>query len=103
MKHQRSALRRHAQKGSVAVEAAAVLLVMTTLLSHPLFFARCFWHYTVIQKAAHDATLFLATVPKGDMRHPVRGVAAANIATYIARAETAELDSWGDISGCGRR
>lgn len=79
------------QSGVAAVEFALVLPVLVLLLTLPLFFGRCFWHYTVLQKAAHDAARFMATVPIADIKNPTRAMDAAALAKFIATEETAEL------------
>jgi hypothetical protein len=84
-------IRRRFQRGAAAVEFAILATVMLALLTVPMFFARCFWHYTVIQKAAHDAAWYLATIPKNDMKNPAKAIDAAKVANYIAGAEVAEL------------
>jgi Flp pilus assembly protein TadG len=86
---------RRFQRGAAAVEFAILATVMLTLLTVPLFFARCFWHYTAIQKAAHDATWYLATIPKNDMKNIAKAVDAAKVASYIASAEVADLSPGG--------
>jgi hypothetical protein len=52
-------------------------------------FGKFFWHYTVAQKAVHDAALYLAKAPVEE----VEGGAAAGLANYIVTRETADLDS----------
>lgn len=79
------------QRGSAAVEAAFVLPIMVTFLSFPVFYARCFWHYTVAQKAAQDATRFLTSVPAAEMRSNVLAAAAGATAVRIVKREIAEL------------
>jgi hypothetical protein len=81
---------RHCQQGSVSVEAAVcIALILVPLLSFMFAFGKFFWHYTVVQKAIHDAALYMAKAPLDE----VRGGAALGMANYIIRAETAELDS----------
>jgi hypothetical protein len=57
-------------------------------------FGKFFWHYTVAQKALHDATLYMAKAPLDEVR---RG-AAGELASYIVQRETAELDSGTKLS-----
>jgi hypothetical protein len=83
------------QRGNAAVEFAIILPVLVILISVPLFFGRCLWHYTVVQKAAHDAARYMATVPAGEIKNPVRAMDAAAVARYIATEETAELQPGG--------
>lgn len=56
------------QKGSVSIEGAlTVSLILIPLLAFVLLFGRYFWYYTVVQKAAHDAALYLASAPVADI------------------------------------
>lgn len=86
-------------KGVAALELAFWLPVLALLLGAGLFLGRVFWHYTVAQKAAHDAALFLATASPIEMRAvPVGGnteTPVAAIARKIATDEIAELSPGG--------
>lgn len=84
------------QRGVAAVEFAIILPLLMVLITCLLFFGRCFWHYTVVQKAAHDAARYMATVPEWDIRNQTKGMNAAAVATYIATQETEELKPGGD-------
>jgi len=87
-------LKRHLrlrQDGVAAVEAAIILPILVLFLTFPIFYARCFWHYTAAQKAAQDAARYLASVPAAEMRSKVLAKNAADIAIEIARREIAEL------------
>lgn len=88
---------RRAQQGVAAVELALVLPVLIVFISFPLFFGRVFWHYTVAERAAHDAARYLATVPRQEMGNRQRGMDAAAIANFIAMEETAELNPGGEF------
>lgn len=94
---------RRSQDGSVAVEAAVcIALILVPLLFFIFAFGRFFWHYTVVQKALHDATLYMAKAPLDE----VRSGAAAQVAAYIVTRETADLDSTTQIDPvlqCGYR
>lgn len=79
------------QRGSAAVEAALILPILVIFLTVPIYYARCLWHYTVAQKAAQDATRYLAQVPAAEMRSRKLAQAAAGIALEIAQKEIAEL------------
>lgn len=84
------------ERGSVAVECAIVIPIFLFMLSGMLFFGRLFWHYTVIQKAAHDAARFLATAPLRDMMAANGAdVPLALVASKIASDEIAELNPGG--------
>lgn len=78
-------------KGAVAVEMAIVLPVLILLLTTLVFFARVFWYYSVIQKAAHDTTRFLSTATQIEMR--TTGAPIAVAAKSIAEAETEVLNA----------
>jgi hypothetical protein len=83
---------RRRQAGVAAVEFAILLPLMFVLLSAPLFIGRVMWHYTVAQKAAHDAVRYLATVSEAEMRTPALITSAVAAARAIASAELAELN-----------
>jgi hypothetical protein len=56
------------QRGSVSIEAAVTItFVLIPLLSFVLLFGRYFWYYTIAQKAAHDASVYLAAAPVADI------------------------------------
>lgn len=79
------------QRGSAAIEAALILPIFIIFLTVPIYYARCFWHYTVAQKAAQDAARYLSQVSAAEMRSPALAQAASNIALQIAQKELAEL------------
>lgn len=79
------------ERGSVAVEFAVLLPILIVFLAFPIFYARCFWHYTAAQKAAQDAARYLSMVPAAEMRSKKLAKAAAAIAVEIAERELAEL------------
>lgn len=87
---------RRRQRGAAAVEAALLMPVFVTLLVFPLLLGRIFWHYAVIQKAAHDAARYLSSVPIAEMKNNTRGPHAAALAKEIVTMETAELYGGGD-------
>lgn len=81
---------RRSQDGAVAVEAAVcIALVLVPLIYFVFLFGRFFWHYSVVNKAIHDAALYMAKAPIDE----VRSGAAKGLANYIIRQETADLDS----------
>lgn len=81
---------RHSQQGSVAVEAAVcIAVILVPLLFFIFSFGRFFWHYTVVQKAVHDATLYMAKAPLSE----VRSGEATRMANYVIGRETTDLDS----------
>jgi Flp pilus assembly protein TadG len=78
------------ERGAVAVEMAMILPILILFLTGLVFFARVFWYYSVIQKAAHDTTRFLSTATQIEMR--TTGAPIAVVARSIAEAETAVLN-----------
>ena len=79
------------QRGVAAVEFAVILPLLIFLIAVPIFFGRCLMHYTVIQKAAHDAAIYLATLPRTDLYTQAKWVGATQLAFQIIDEETAEL------------
>lgn len=89
-------LRRN-ESGSVAIEFVAVLgTILLPLLVAALFFGRFFWHYTVAEKAAHDAARFLASASPTEMQtqcqNPYYDACIVSAARALARAEISELN-----------
>jgi hypothetical protein len=83
------------ERGSVAVEFALLfVLVLVPLLAGALFFGRFFWHYTVAEKAAHDAARFLATASPTELKTvgPSGEAAILGAAKALAQAEISELN-----------
>lgn len=87
-------------RGSVAVEAAIILPMLSLLVTALLFFCWIFWHYTVAEKAAHDATRFLAAASAREMQPNSGGaeVPVVAVAQRIVAMETAELNPGGGIA-----
>lgn len=84
---------RRKQDGAAAVESAFILIIMLTLLTVPLLFGRVFLHYSMAQRAAHDAARLLATAPQRDILwYKLDGgeVGSAALARAIARHELSE-------------
>lgn len=78
------------ENGSVAVEAAlSISLILVPILTFMLLFGRYFWYYTAAQKAVHDATLSISTLPIAD----IRSGRAENFAARIIEWETSDLDA----------
>lgn len=88
---------RKRQRGGAAVELALILPFLILFMTFPIFYARCFWHYTVAQKAAQDAARFLSTVSRPEMMSTSLGSAAAATAVEIAKREMAGLRPGGPI------
>ncbi|MBP1204823.1 Flp pilus assembly protein TadG [Duganella sp. 1411] len=79
------------QHGIAAVELALILPVLVLMLIFPLYLGRVYWHYTVIQHAAHDAARYLSKAPDTEMSNATRAVAVASVADTIIAMELAEL------------
>lgn len=82
------------QRGAAALEFALILPIMVLLLALTLFFGRLFWHYTVIQNAAHDAAIILANATRleiGTNKSDLSDVEAANLARFVVEEEIAGL------------
>lgn len=90
MSHRTHAGKRR-QRGVAAVELALSMSVLMLVLVLPLFLGRILWHYTVAQKAAHDAARYLASASAEDMRNSTRAGYVTAMASSIANAELAEL------------
>lgn len=83
------------QRGLAAVEFAVVLPVLMLVLATTLLFGRLFWHYTVAQKAAHDAVIMLANATSLEISTSRADGADVGIATFakaVAAEEIAELN-----------
>jgi hypothetical protein len=85
------------ERGAVAVEMVAVLgTILIPLLAAALFFGRFFWHYTVAEKAAHDAARFLASASPTELKtqcqNPFYDACVVSAARALARAEISELN-----------
>jgi Flp pilus assembly pilin Flp len=86
---------RRNQRGVAAVEFAFVLPILVLVIAITLLFGRIFWHYTVAQKAAHDAVIMLANATTLEIATPRpdgTAVGIANLAKAVAVAEIAELN-----------
>jgi hypothetical protein len=86
---------RRNQCGSVAIEFAFILPVLVLVLALTLFFGRVFSHYTIAQKAAHDASMMLANATKVEMgarKLDLSDIEVANLAKTVAAEEIAELN-----------
>jgi Flp pilus assembly protein TadG len=78
----------------MAVEMAIVLPILIMLVATLIFFARVFWYYSVMQKAAQNTARFLSTATQVEMR--ATGAPMAAVARSIAEAQTAVLDPVAD-------
>jgi Flp pilus assembly protein TadG len=79
------------QRGIAAVELALVLPVFVLLLAATVFVGRTLYHYQVMQKAAHDATRYLASAPPLEVSSSSRMGGTVAAARAIADAEIADL------------
>lgn len=85
------------ENGSVAVEFAVVLgTILIPLIAATLLFGRFFWHYTVAEKAAHNAARFLASASPTEMQtqcdNPYYDACVVSAARALARKEIRELN-----------
>jgi hypothetical protein len=91
MRHLFPRLARKSERGSVAVEAAVCIgFILIPVLAIVLLLGRYFWYYTVAQKAAHDAALYMASSPLSEIKS-TKG--AAGLASDIIGWETGDLDA----------
>ena len=77
------------QSGIVAVEMALILLCFFAFLPLPQMMGRAFWHYAVLQKAAHDAARYMSAIPALDMKNAQKQSQAAAVARSMVSAATA--------------
>ena len=79
------------QDGVAAIELALILLFFIGLLPVVLLFGRALLAYTAMQKSAHDAARYMATLPLPQMTNTasaVQGTAFARQMALDAMAET---------------
>lgn len=87
-----NATRRHCERGAVAVETAIVLPILVLVLGLPsILLAFYFRQYTAVQKAAHDAAIYLSTAPRLELTAtgPDGNFAALTVAKKIVEKELA--------------
>jgi Flp pilus assembly protein TadG len=85
---------RHYERGSIAVEAAIVLPILLLFLGLPsILYAFYFRQYTAVQKAAHDAAIYLSTAPRVETTTagPDGNFAALTLANRIIAKELAGI------------
>jgi len=83
---------RQCERGSVAVETAIVLPILLFVLGFPsILLAFYFRQYTAVQKASHDAAIYLSTAPRLEMTAtgPDGNFAALTVAKKIIEKELA--------------
>lgn len=88
-------LRRRAENGSIAIETAFSLLVLSVFIVIPFLLARIFWFYSVAEKAAHDGARFLSNAAQHEIVAPTGSggdeASVARLAESIAHAELDEI------------
>lgn len=85
---------RQYEHGSIAVEAAIVLPILILFFGLPsIIYAFYCRQYTAVQKAAHDAAIYLSTAPKLEMTMtgPDGNFAALTLAKRIVAKELAGI------------
>lgn len=82
------------ERGSIAVEAAIVLPILLLFFSLPsILYAFYIRQYTAVQKAAHDAAIYLSTAPRPETATagPDGNFAALTLARTIIAKELAGI------------
>jgi Flp pilus assembly protein TadG len=85
---------RQYERGSIAIEAAIVLPILLLFLGLPsVLYAFYFRQYTAVQKAAHDAAIYLSTAPRVETATagPDGNFAALTLAKRIIAKELAGI------------
>lgn len=82
---------RRRERGSAAIELALLLPILLVTLAPLILYARYMWHYTVAQKAAQDAALYMSAISAAEMKSRALAGYAKSIAIEIAKREVAEL------------
>jgi Flp pilus assembly protein TadG len=83
--------------GAAAIELALLLPLLLVVLGPLILYARYMWHYTVAQKAAQDAALYISGISAAEMKSRTLAGYAKSIAIEIARREVAELSPGEEI------
>jgi len=94
MKRTRKGTGRRYERGSIAVEAAIVLPILLLIVAFPsVQLAFYYRQYSAVQKALHDAVLYLSTAPRVEMitAGPDGNPAALTVANTIMTKELAGL------------
>jgi Flp pilus assembly protein TadG len=85
---------RQHERGAIAIEAALVLPILLLFIGLPsILLAFYFRQYTAVQKAAHDAAMYLSTAPRSEMTTagPDGNFAAVTLAKRIIAKELAGI------------
>jgi len=80
------------QTGVAAVEFAIMLPMLVALLAAPLFIGRTLWHYTIAQKAAYSAAMYMSSIPETEVRSPTLSASSFAVARDIVLAEMSDID-----------
>ena len=94
MRPTRKAAGQQYERGSIAVETAIVLPILLLFFGLPsILYAFYFRQYTAVQKAAHDAAIYLSTAPRLEMTTagPDGNFAALTLAKKILAKELAGI------------
>lgn len=94
MRQARKITRRQYGRGAIAVETAIVLSILMLFFTFPtILLAFYFRQYTAVQKAAHDAAIYLSTAPTLEMTTsgPDGNFAALTVAKKIVEKELAGI------------
>ncbi len=83
------------QDGVAAIELALILLFFMGLLPVVLLFGRALLAYTAMQKSAHDAARYMATLPLPQMTNTASAVQGAAFARQMVL--DAMLETWPDM------
>jgi Flp pilus assembly protein TadG len=92
MRRARKATRRQYERGTIAVEAALVLPILVLFFGLPsILLAFYYRQYTAVQKATHDAALYLSAAPRLEMSTtgPDGNFVALTVAKTIVEKELA--------------
>ena len=84
------------QEGVAAIALALIMLFFMGLLPFVLLFGRALLAYTALQKSAHDAARYLATMPLPQMVNADAAEQGAVFARQMVRQ--AMLESWPGMS-----
>lgn len=84
------------EDGVAAIELALIMLFFMALLPFVLLFGRALLAYTALQKSAHDAARYLATMPLPQMANADAAEQGVTFARQMVRQ--AMLESWPGMS-----
>ena len=78
------------QDGVAAIELALIMLFFMALLPVVLLFGRAMFLYTAVQKSAHGAARYMATLPLQQMTNYTAAAQASTFAVRMAQDTLAE-------------